>query len=491
MALRDEHTQVRQWMARRALLWREERRLLMRDPDPLVRASVWENEGSLARLPSPFSKRYERAILFLFRHRTPLERLGLMRNPNVPAVLVERVFDPADITLGIDLDEREQLVRASLANEQFFHRQKELAAGSDYDPPNYRFFQRLWERASAWPQDRTIVPYLTYRHVPVDDATRAKWYEQSVDLRGVILENCGADDDQTLALAVTGADPVLRQTAYAILGPSDLRQGEFTATIRATREQSSLGFGNRQMKPYQQASLHLEGSLLEVDRNVYHGDIRRDTHASVEVDIEFTEDGKPIIKQELPRGYIGRVRWHQRQNRASSGSDKETRAHVHANVELTLPLTMRPCVPATDRAICMEVTVDSFVKNESGDSASEDDVAPENVAADEGTGREAHERRKTEPVTALIKRADFAVDMPKTSASEVVDELATLKDDLAKWWPLFIFWCGGPLLATAWISRADSWLVGVAKMGIAFLASAVVCVVIELWREKRQARDGR
>lgn len=220
MALKDDHVEVRQWLARHSPLSDTAREQLLKDPDPFVRACVWENPGCL-----PY-KNLAVDWATAFEGCTHLERLALMRNPKVPKDLIERVFDPADTELAIDLADRHQLALAALTNETFFQNMKRAAALGKNPLPSDgwtwysadKFLKNIWEFASAWPEGAAI-RHVTYRQVPAQDEIKASWYKKSsTGLRGPILENCGPGDRMTLELAMNDSDELRRSQAYGTVG---------------------------------------------------------------------------------------------------------------------------------------------------------------------------------------------------------------------------------------------------------------------------------
>jgi hypothetical protein len=220
LGLKDEHTQVRSWLARHAHLSDPRRDQVLQDSDPFVRASLRENEQVFSGMA--FVSKWRQ----WFTDATPLERLALIRNPEVSTDLIERVFDSTDAELGISLEEREKLAIAALTNAPLFQRMEQEAGLRPRPFPHdgygwylaHKFLRNLWDNASAWP-DVTWIRYLTYRHIPADDDVKAAWYEKSpTPLRNAILENCGPQNRKTLELAMNDREEVARSRAYATVG---------------------------------------------------------------------------------------------------------------------------------------------------------------------------------------------------------------------------------------------------------------------------------
>jgi hypothetical protein len=269
-ALRDDHVEVRQWLARHAPLSDTAREQLLKDPDSFVRACVWENPECL-----PY-KNFAVDWATAFEGCTHLERLALMRNPQVPKELIERVFDPADSALAIDVADRHQLALAALTNETFFENMKRDAAQGQNPVPGdgstwYRadkFLKDIWEFASAWPEEATI-RHLTYLQVPAEDATKARWYQKApTGMRGAILENCGPGDRETLELGMKDEGELgalRRRQAYATIGY--LTDGELHALMSGTDADAlDAACCNKSL------SLHARRKLLRRLREIGHYD---------------------------------------------------------------------------------------------------------------------------------------------------------------------------------------------------------------------------
>jgi hypothetical protein len=92
-----------------------------------------------------------------------------------------KIFDPKDTDLGIELQERKELVLAFLTNQEFLTDKETKAGLSGHPvPPDglawsnaNKFLRTLWELTSKWPEEAKIQPAV-YRYVPVDNATKVK-----------------------------------------------------------------------------------------------------------------------------------------------------------------------------------------------------------------------------------------------------------------------------------------------------------------------------
>jgi hypothetical protein len=191
MAVEDPHVEVRQWLARHSedLDYRgynhtdkqhqfPDRNLadrLSNDPDPFVRACLRENphnqfvKGAAAGVDT----------IAYFRASTRMERSALVRNPHVADELIEKIFNPEDKDLGINLEEREELILAFLTNQEFLANKAAQAGLSNHPvPPDAlawhsanNFLRSLWRLTAKWPE-KARIQYVVYRYVPIDKETR-------------------------------------------------------------------------------------------------------------------------------------------------------------------------------------------------------------------------------------------------------------------------------------------------------------------------------
>jgi hypothetical protein len=199
MAIKDEHVQVRQWIARLGYLDNEQKEQLRRDPDEFVRACLWENPSTNSWW---ISKNWQQA----FESASHLGRLAIMRNPHVDSDLVEKIFDLDNQEFGLDIEVRSQLASAYLTNERALdHGQMsysdwcrrvtsvEASGYLDLQSDYRKHFNRLWELASKWPGAyyEGGVRYWVYQYVGADDATKAATYKscEAPELRRAILRN--------------------------------------------------------------------------------------------------------------------------------------------------------------------------------------------------------------------------------------------------------------------------------------------------------------
>jgi hypothetical protein len=191
------------------------------DPDPLVRASLCENE----------SFPIEEKLAGLNR----LQKLAAMRRLNLSAAIVTKVFDPNDKTLNVSLEERCELATAFLCKRA----NSTLARNLDksYSDTEFRVcaplelantaagdLSNLWPMALDWP-DSWGIPTLVFKLINADDDTMASTYRQCErpEWRYAMLSNQHHYEQwhvthcDVLRLAVEDSDPAVRSRAYELL----------------------------------------------------------------------------------------------------------------------------------------------------------------------------------------------------------------------------------------------------------------------------------
>lgn len=224
LAVDDQHVEVRQWMARHArhLDYRQlsesgyrypGRNLVERvqqDTDSFVRACLYEN-------PDIFSHSDEATWHEMFSRASHLERLAMVRNPNLQSAhrLLEAIFDPDDEAYGLSLEQREQLVNALLISRQALSENHRKGTSVFAQPWDARLFSRIWRLINKWPKDAKIKRNI-YLYVGTTIKTKAGIYRQcrQAALRADILRNVDSDDSDTLELGMKDTDDLCRYLAY-------------------------------------------------------------------------------------------------------------------------------------------------------------------------------------------------------------------------------------------------------------------------------------
>ena len=204
------------------------------DPDPFVRASLYENESF--SLPVEEEKCFAKAIA--------LERLAIVRRSDIDRDLIERIFDPDDQTLRIEMEERKQLALAFLCGRADSKSARELGQG--FRETESRANQslgfantvgyelgNLWTLGLKWPEEsglQTLIFKYVNSSCDIIEGVYSKC--ERPEWRYAILSNDHhfsvpwhntVSECRVLKLAIDDSDPVLRRAAYEKLnlsGPS-------------------------------------------------------------------------------------------------------------------------------------------------------------------------------------------------------------------------------------------------------------------------------
>jgi hypothetical protein len=221
LAVQDSNATVRQWFARHGKVFKygdsDLTEYVKSDQDHFVRACLYENSN----VYNFFSLLFRDSGYFITANH--LERLALVRNPDVSTSLIEKIFDLEDGELGLDMQSRKELFLAYLTNEQAMLNNVRSAAllGNPHPPDGStwysanKFLDDIWKLAAKWPED-SFIPAYVYRFVPVSDHTKASVYETVTEryLRCRILEGCDGDYDwNTINLGINDSDVRCRELA--------------------------------------------------------------------------------------------------------------------------------------------------------------------------------------------------------------------------------------------------------------------------------------
>src|SRR5262249_40365870 len=98
-----------------------------------------------------------------------------------------KIFDPDDQELGLTLEQRQELIFASLTNPGIVGRSHRLDQSFDYSDREH--FAKLWKLAAKWHVD-SGVPYRVYRYIGVPDRALAEETIRTADqviLRALVL----------------------------------------------------------------------------------------------------------------------------------------------------------------------------------------------------------------------------------------------------------------------------------------------------------------
>ncbi len=232
-AAQDDSVEVRQWIARNGCFDLQNWRSVLdgvpdpieaivnhskSDPDPFVRACLYENQAlfGLGNAEAAFGD------------ATHLERLALVRNPALVRAtrLLQKLFDPDNTELGIDLEQRRELALAFISNPEaqrdsrcysgLLGSDQWIGPGDDwaiYESSNH--WDAIWRLAAKWPPE-SLVPHYVFENISTDDVVKKDVYQHCKDaaLRCTILEGCSSTE--ILKLGIKDSDSTCQSIALLI-----------------------------------------------------------------------------------------------------------------------------------------------------------------------------------------------------------------------------------------------------------------------------------
>jgi hypothetical protein len=232
LAAQDDSVEVRQWIARNGCFdlqnWRSVLdgvpdpidaivNHLKSDPDPFVRACLYENQELFGRGNAEAA----------FGDATHLERLALVRNPALVRAtqLIQKLFDPNNTELGIDLEQRRELALAFISNPEaqrdsrcysgLLGSGQWIGPGDDwaiYESSNH--WDAIWRLAAKWPPE-SLIPHYVFENISTDDVVKKEVYQHCEDaaLRCTILEGCSSTE--ILKLGIKDSDSTCQSIALS------------------------------------------------------------------------------------------------------------------------------------------------------------------------------------------------------------------------------------------------------------------------------------
>lgn len=183
---------------------------LLKDPDPLVRGAVWSNP-ECKRLPwgldgIDLSDDWKAR----FRSMGPLERLGLMRNPDLPASYVLALLEAPSEELGISRDEHVRILMTAAVNPDLVGKNRWTGRGSWVGEfgdgfPACEEYGRMWELSlKRWLNEPVVYQFISYIQTTPDVKLAA--YNR-------LLEKHNGEDRKSLRWGVIrSCDPVTQGT---------------------------------------------------------------------------------------------------------------------------------------------------------------------------------------------------------------------------------------------------------------------------------------
>jgi hypothetical protein len=327
MAAEDDSATVRQWIARHGPFWNDSLKAvadhLISDPDPFVRACMMENQTHVTYGNA------KRAFLFA----THLERLALMRNPQVVEVdeLIWKIFDvedmdkgPEDLAdLGIDFDQRKELALAVISNPAA-HKDSLRDVSTERDGMTWFLTRRrwatVWKLTSKWPTDSGI-PRAVYRNIDTDDNVKAEVYQQSTERRRRcdILQSCRESQQNAIKLGITDSDGGCRYAAYSKISWINLGPDGLEAVLSGDDKEALDGLAHNESLPVEMLG-RIASKIEEIEkatgdygrysRDVEHTIERAKKRESYLTELAHTLFSNPPAQTDQLRDELGQIQGH-------------------------------------------------------------------------------------------------------------------------------------------------------------------------------------
>jgi hypothetical protein len=215
---------------REAPVIRDFEKLGQTDPDPIVRASFYSNP-ECERLPWGMFKLVEnwQELVASMAH---IERLALMRNPDILIKLLVALMQESSERLNMTRDEHSRLICAGIFNPRIINSSRQTGrdfwTGFDGDPfPPSEEFGQMWQLAVDRWRSEHIVPYFVFKYIQTTSKAKLEAYNKllpnpdrdSNQLRREILLWCDVfKDGAVLGAGVSDSDEECRKVADERLG---------------------------------------------------------------------------------------------------------------------------------------------------------------------------------------------------------------------------------------------------------------------------------
>lgn len=241
--LEDESPIVRTWVAENTTLRFRDYRDFMHpvektnyeprvqsDPEPLVRASIWKNEDcsmlpwSMLSIADSWKEQ--------LRGMTQIERLALIRNPEIQYKYVVALLTCPTEELGLTRKEHADILSAAATSERMVWGSRHLGrewwdVAGDPNPP-FEEFGEMWQLSLDKWADMPFVPYAFLRFIQTTPKVKLATYQRLLtadattkpqQLREVLLDGCDPlTDKDVLKVAWSDPDPQCKAAAVKRVG---------------------------------------------------------------------------------------------------------------------------------------------------------------------------------------------------------------------------------------------------------------------------------
>lgn len=243
LAFGDNSVFVRSWAAghltleakdytdpNNAVQIRDYQKMMLEDPEAVVRAAVWSNPQcrSLPWHSIWVSDNWKDEL----RKMSQLERLGLMRNPELSERYIVKLLETSSEELGITVTEHVAVLRAAVLNPDVIGSSRRTGRKfwmvmGDVNPP-FEYFGTMWDLALDRWREHLFVAYLIFRYVQTTPEKKTNTYHRLLNtdddknvswLREEIIRSCDPiEDAKLLKLAWSDPEEKCREIAKVRVG---------------------------------------------------------------------------------------------------------------------------------------------------------------------------------------------------------------------------------------------------------------------------------
>lgn len=202
---------------------------LLQDSDPIVRAALWSNP-KYHRLPwDNFLGEASKGWREQLQNISQLERLGLMRNPELSMRFIVTLLDTPSEELNMTRKEHANVLCAAATNPKIvgssrFTGRIGWVGGGEGNPP-FKEYGTMWTLCLDKWTDESRVPYLFFKYIQTTPEVKLAIYTRLLEkaedqwLRAEVIRSCDPfDDGPVLKMAWNDPDENCREIARERIG---------------------------------------------------------------------------------------------------------------------------------------------------------------------------------------------------------------------------------------------------------------------------------
>lgn len=205
---------------------------LLKDPAPIVRAALWSNPKSRQLPWYVVGVGLKEAWKEQFRNMSQIERLGLMRNPELGKALVLALLESSSEELGVTRDQHREILCAAAINADLISGSRRTGRGAwvgggEGNAP-FEEYGQMWELCSEKWLGEPSVPFFFFRYIQTTPEVKLATYQRLLAakrsaeyawLRQEIIRSCDPlDDKEILKLGWDDPDDKCREAAKERVG---------------------------------------------------------------------------------------------------------------------------------------------------------------------------------------------------------------------------------------------------------------------------------